>query len=220
MHPRIKICCISSVTEARLAISFGADALGLVGKMPSGPGPIADDLIAAIARTVAPPVATFLLTSETRAGEIIAHHARTRTNTIQIVDGVSPETYPVLRSQMPGVKLVQVIHVIDESSIDEALEQGELADALLLDSGNPRLNVKVLGGTGQTHNWSLSRRIVEQSPVPVFLAGGLNAENVRQAIETVGPYGLDLCSSVRTDGQLDEYKLSRFFEAAWRSSGV
>lgn len=216
MKPRIKICCISSIDEAKLAVAHGASALGLVGPMPSGPGVITDELIFEIAKTVPPPIATFLLTSETKVEDIIAHHAKVLTNTIQIVDALSDGSYIQIKKALPSVKLVQVIHVIDEASVDEAVRISEEADALLLDSGNPNLTVKVLGGTGTTHNWKLSRKIVEQSKAPVFLAGGLNAENVQQAIEEVQPFGLDLCSSVRTNKKLDEQKLEAFFRAAWR----
>jgi phosphoribosylanthranilate isomerase len=213
MLPNAKICCISSEEEARLAVAYGAAALGLVGRMPSGPGVVSDELIAAIVPTVPPPVATFLLTSETTAADITCHHQRVHTSTLQLVDAVPEGTYPLLRQLLPGVQLVQVIHVLDEGSVEEALRAAAGVDALLLDSGNPRLAVKELGGTGRTHNWALSRRIVEQAPVPVFLAGGLRADNVQQALDAVQPYGLDLCSGVRTDGQLDEVKLEAFFRA-------
>ncbi|WP_234734148.1 phosphoribosylanthranilate isomerase [Tellurirhabdus bombi] len=213
MKVRVKICCISSVDEARIAIAHGAAALGLVGHMPSGPGVITDDAIFQIAQTVPPPIATFLLTSETEAEAIIRHQQKVRTNTIQLVDAVQPGTYAALRKALPGIKLVQVIHVLDEVSLHEALTAAEEVDALLLDSGNPNLAVKELGGTGRRHDWSISRQIVEQSPVPVFLAGGLNPENVAEAIASVRPFGLDLCSSVRTDGKLDPIKLKRFFQA-------
>ncbi len=215
MKPRIKICCISSVDEAMLAIRSGASALGLVGSMPSGPGVITDELIFEIAKSVPPPIGTFLLTSETKAEDIIAHHAKVLTNTIQIVDALSDGSYRQIKAALPFVKLVQVIHVLDEASVDEAVRISEEVHALLLDSGNPNLAVKVLGGTGNTHNWKLSRKIVEQSKVPVFLAGGLKAENVKQAIDEVQPFGLDLCSGVRTDKQLDKKKLEAFFKAAW-----
>jgi phosphoribosylanthranilate isomerase len=214
MKPRVKICCIGSVEEARLAIAHGASALGLVGHMPSGPGVIGDELIASIARSVPPPIGTFLLTSETTAQQIIAHHQKVLTNTIQIVDALSVGSYADLRAALPGIKLVQVIHVIGESSIDESLASAAHVDALLLDSGNPNLAVKILGGTGRAHDWLLSRRIVDQSKIPVYLAGGLNAANVREAIDTVQPFGLDLCSSVRTDSKLDPRKLELFMKAA------
>ncbi|MGM9512027.1 phosphoribosylanthranilate isomerase [Larkinella sp. GY13] len=214
---RVKICCISSAEEARLAVGAGASAVGLVGRMPSGPGVIGDDLIRTIAQTVPPPIATFLLTSEPTAEAVIEHHRRVFTNTIQLVDALPPGSYRTLQAALPGIKLVQVIHVLDELSIDEALASAEEVDALLLDSGNPKLAVKELGGTGRRHDWTLSRRIVEQSRVPVFLAGGLNPENVRQAIDTVQPFGLDICSGVRTNGKLDPDKLTRFFTQIHRS---
>ena len=216
MKSRVKICCITSPQEAADAISFGASAIGLVGKMPSGPGPISDEEIFAIARTVPPPVATFLLTSQQTAQGIIDHHHRTRTNTIQIVDELKKRDYAAIRDALPNVKLVQVIHVLDERSVDEAAELAEPVDAILLDSGNPNLAIKELGGTGRRHDWRLSRRIVETCGKPVFLAGGLNADNVREAIGAVQPFGLDLCSGVRTDGKLDLRKLDAFFNGVNR----
>lgn len=216
MRIRVKICCISSIQEAQTAIKHGADALGLVGPMPSGPGVLTDDLIAQIVPTVPPPIATFLLTSETDVTAIIAHHQRVHTNTIQIVDALSSGTYKHIKEALPNVKLVQVLHVLGEQTIAEALEVAENVDAILLDSGNPNLAIKELGGTGRTHNWQISKRLVEVVKVPVFLAGGIKAENVREAIETVQPYGLDLCSSVRTNGKLDEWKLEKFFESVYK----
>lgn len=209
--PRVKICCINSIREAQMAIDHGASAIGLVGKMPSGPGPIPDELIFEISRRVPPPIATFLLTSETKAPDIIAHHQLVKTNTIQIVDALSEGTYSEIKEALPSIKLVQVIHVIDEGSVEEAVKVSQFVDALLLDSGNPKLKVKELGGTGRTHNWKLSRKIRESINIPLFLAGGLKAENVRAAIEEVEPFGVDLCSGVRTNGQLDPRKLEAFF---------
>ena len=210
---RVKICCISSQKEAQLAIAHGAAALGLVGNMPSGPGVISDALIRAIAATIPPGIASFLLTSEINADKIVAHHQETLTNTIQLVDAVDAATYTAIRKSIPHIKLVQVIHVLSEASIDEALQAADGVDALLLDSGNPTLAIKELGGTGRTHNWDISKRIVQQSPVPVYLAGGIRAENIREAIDRVGPFGIDLCSGVRTNQQLDEEKLANLFAA-------
>ena len=213
MKPRVKICCISSVSEAQMAIAYGASALGLVGNMPSDPGIISDELIVQIAKSVPPTIATFLLTSETQAEAIIAHHQKVHTTTIQIVDALQEGTYQQIRQALPAIKLVQVIHVIDEQTVEEAIQVSEFVDAILLDSGNPNLQVKELGGTGRVHNWALSRKIRESIQIPLFLAGGIKAENVKEAIETVQPFGLDLCSSVRTDGLLDPTKLEKFFEA-------
>lgn len=212
-RPRVKICCISSIDEAKIAIEHGASALGLVGHMPSGPGVIGDELINQIAKSVPPPISTFLLTSETKPYDIISHYRRVHTTTIQIVDELEKREYELLRNELPHVKLVQVIHVIDENSVKEAIEISNYVDAILLDSGNPNLSIKELGGTGRTHNWELSKEIRKSISIPLFLAGGLNKDNVRQAIEVVQPFGLDLCSSVRTDGNLDPQKLKDFFKA-------
>jgi phosphoribosylanthranilate isomerase len=211
--PRVKICCISTVEEAALAIECGASALGLVSAMPSGPGVIGEEQIAEIAATVPPPIASFLLTSQQDVEEIVAQQRRCRTNCLQLCDCLTSGAHADLRTALPGIKIVQVIHVTGPGSVDEALAVAPSVDAILLDSGNPALAVKELGGTGRSHDWSLSRRIREQISIPIFLAGGLNAINVGQATKAVAPFGLDLCSGVRTDGKLDRQKLLAFFDA-------
>ena len=216
MITRIKICCIQNISEAETAISFGASAIGLVAKMPSGPGPIPDQLIREIAAATPPPVGTFLLTSHTSVDDIIKHHAKTNTNTIQIVDYLTDGTYKQLKETLPSIKIVQVIHVIDENSVEEAIRVSQSVDAILLDSGNPNLEIKELGGTGRVHNWKLSRKIRERVACPVFLAGGLRPENVREAIEAVEPFAVDVCSGVRSAGLLDAEKLEKFFSAVSR----
>ncbi|MCI0707596.1 MAG: phosphoribosylanthranilate isomerase [Ignavibacteriae bacterium] len=213
--PRVKICCIQNADEAQMAIRYGASALGLVSAMLSGPGPIDEATITEIAMHIPPGVASFLLTSKQDAASIIAQQRRTRVNTLQLVDAVSVDTYKRLRDELPGIALVQVIHVRGHESVDEALAAAPHVDALLLDSGNPTLPVKVLGGTGKTHDWNLSREIREGAGIPLFLAGGLKAENVREAIEYVEPYGIDVCSGVRTNGLLDEPKLAAFFNRTY-----
>jgi phosphoribosylanthranilate isomerase len=213
LAPRVKICCIASIEEARLAIECGASALGLVSHMPSGPGVISDEQIAEIAATVPPAIGTFLLTSRQSVTGIVEQHRFCRTNTIQICDHLTHGTHRDLKTALPGISIVQVVHVTGPESLDEAARVAPHVDAILLDSGNQKLAVKELGGTGRTHDWALSRAIRERISIPLFLAGGLTPENVGQAIEEVGPFGLDLCSGVRTDGKLDGAKLKRFFAA-------
>jgi phosphoribosylanthranilate isomerase len=214
----IKVCCISSHDEARMAIDAGATVLGLVSSMPSGPGVIDETLIASIASSVPRPVETFLLTSLHEPQAMIDQHGRCGTTAIQICDVIAEGGHARLRSALPGVRLVQVIHVRDEASYDAAICAAAEVDALLLDSGNPTLDVKELGGTGRTHDWTVSRRIVADAGVPVFLAGGLNAGNVADALEQVRPTGVDICNGVRTTGALDCEKLTRFVNAV-QSSG-
>jgi phosphoribosylanthranilate isomerase len=215
--PRVKICCIGSVDEAALAIDCGASALGLVSTMPSGPGVISDDQIAEITATVPPAIGTFLLTSRQRVADITEQQRFCRANTIQICDHLTAGTHSDLKAALPGISIVQVIHVTGPESVEEAVRLAPHVDAILLDSGNQKLRVKELGGTGRTHDWTLSRAVRERIGAPMFLAGGLTPENVEQAIDAIGPFGLDVCSGVRTEGKLDAGKLERFFAAMRRA---
>ncbi len=210
---RVKICCIASVEEAALAVRHGAAALGLVGRMPSGPGVIDDRLITEIAASTPPAVATFLLTSETEPEAIVDHVRRCGTSTVQIVDAVEPTAYTALRRAAPGVKIVQVVHVTGPEALAEAKARAPLVDALLLDSGRPQAPIKELGGTGRVHDWSLSQRIVAEVARPVFLAGGIRPENAAEATRQVRPFGIDLCTGVRRDGQLNAERLCGLFAA-------
>lgn len=211
--PRVKICCIGSVAEAWMAIDHGASALGLVSEMPSGPGPIPESLIAEIAAEIPPGISSFLLTCRQDAASIIDQQRRLRVNTIQLCDRLPAGTHRELRAALPGVSLVQVVHVTGPEAVEEATAVAPYVDAVLLDSGNQSLAVKELGGTGRTHDWSLSRKIREAIDVPLFLAGGLKPHNVAAAIQEVQPFGIDVCSGLRTEGTLDRHKLSAFFAA-------
>jgi phosphoribosylanthranilate isomerase len=213
-RPRIKVCCIASIEEAAIAIGAGASALGLVSAMPSGPGVIDEALIAAIAAQVPPAIGSFLLTSCQDADAIIAQQRRCRCNTLQLVDQVAVPELVKLRKALPGISLVQVIHVGGPESLDEARDIAPHVDAILLDSGNRTLPIKELGGTGRRHDWNISRQIREAIVKPLFLAGGLRPDNVGEALATVAPFGLDVCSGVRSDGRLDGEKLRAFIEAA------
>lgn len=213
---RLKVCCIATLDEAYIAVAHGADAVGLVSTMPSGPGVIDDATVAMVAARVPVPVATFLLTARVDAAGLVVQAVEARAGTLQLVDAVAPSELAQVRAALPGVRLVQVIHVLDEACVAEAHDALPHVDALLLDSGNPRLAVKELGGTGRVHDWALSRRVrdaAHAAGVPVFLAGGLRPDNVGAAVEAVHPFGVDVCSGVRTDGRLDPDKLSAFAAA-------
>jgi len=194
-----------------MAIEAGASAVGLVSAMPSGPGPIPEELIAKIAATIPPGISSFLLTCLQDAASIIDQQRRLRVNTIQICDRLTEGSYQELRESLPGVSLVQVVHVTGPEAVDEAIAVAPHVDAILLDSGNQSLAVKELGGTGRTHDWTLSRKIREAIDAPLFLAGGLNPANVAAAIREVQPFGIDVCSGLRTNGHLDREKLNQFF---------
>jgi phosphoribosylanthranilate isomerase len=213
LRTRVKVCCITSPEALALALRHGADAVGLVGPMPSGTGIIDLDRARALAAQTPPPVASFLLSCATRAEDLVTEARHVAPTALQIVDAVEPEVHAVLRRELPALKLVQVLHVTGEGTIDEARRIGGLVDALLLDSGAPHAPVRQLGGTGRVHDWSISRRIAETARVPVLLAGGLHAGNVADAIRAVRPFGVDLCTGLRTAGRLDESKLAAFMAA-------
>jgi phosphoribosylanthranilate isomerase len=217
MKTEIKICCILSKEEARLAIDAGASALGLVSAMPSGPGVIEEELIREIAASIPPGIGSFLLTSMQDADQIIEQHRRCGTNTVQLCDRLVSGSYADLRRGLPHTRLVQVVHVAGRETLEEAKDVAPHVDALLLDSGNRYAPQKELGGTGRVHDWELSGRIAETVPVPVYLAGGLSGENVEEAIRRVRPSGVDVCSGVRSRGMLDRQKLRAFVDAVQRS---
>jgi len=210
---KLKICCINSYDEAKTAISVGADLLGLVADMPSGEGIIEDHKIREIAESIKSFNNSVLLTSRTDAKSIIEHHKDTITSHIQIVDYIDVINYQEIKKSLPDIKLIQVIHVENESSYSLAMNISSHVDFLLLDSGKPSANQRTLGGTGQTHNWNISKEIVKDCSIPVYLAGGINHSNVVEAIHKVNPYGIDLCTGIRTNNKLDKNKLNLFMEA-------
>ena len=184
---------MTSVEEALAAVFHGASAVGLVSEMPSGPGVVAESRITEIVSIIPPAVGTFLLTSKVDTEAIIQQQRRCRVNTLQIVDRLKSGTYEDLRKALPGISIVQVIHVSGKESVEEAVDCSRNGvDGILLDSGSKGGVAKELGGTGRTHDWQLSRTIRQQVSVPVFLAGGLNPTNVSEAIEIVQPFG-DRC---------------------------
>ncbi len=216
--PKLKVCCIRSVEEAKTAIGYGASAIGLVSSMPSGPGVIPEALIAEIALSIPSSVATFLLTCGQDVESIVDQQKRCGVDTIQLCDRLSQESLARLRNALPGISIVQVIHVLDSRTLEEARMAARETHALLLDSGNPQGAIKELGGTGRTHDWALSRQICEAVDIPVFLAGGLRPDNIADAVRQVRPYGVDVCSGLRSNGHLSESKLASFvsnLESAW-----
>jgi len=215
MRTRVKICCMASPAEVRAAAIAGADAIGAVGPMPSGPGPIDDETARAVIAAAPPGVTPFLLTEEHTIEGVVRHVRATRAPVVQLVRHVEPRLHAEIRESLPTVKIVQVVHVENETAIEFARGYAMTADALLLDSGNPMSGgeVEELGGTGRAHDWRLSRQIVSLVDKPVWLAGGITAANLGDAIATVRPFGIDLCSGVRTLGKLDIKKLQSLFVA-------
>lgn len=214
---RLKVCCIREKREIDLAVRHGASAVGLVSAMPTGPGVLTDDEIADLLDRVPEGVDAFLLTSETVVGRIVEQARRFRPDVLQLVDRLSPQVHEELRARLPGLRLAQVVHVTGSDVTEEAIRVPPGVDVLLLDSGRPDAEEKELGGTGRTHDWSVSRRIRDRVEIPVWLAGGLRPGNVAEAIRAVRPHGVDVCSGLRPEGHLDEDVLARFVAAVRRA---
>jgi len=219
MRTRVKICCMASPSEVRAAAVAGADCIGAAmvtsGPMPSGPGPIDDETARAVIAATPPGVTPFLLTQAVEIEGLVRHVRATCATVVQLVRPVDPRLHLDIRESLPGVKIVQVVHVENETALELARGYAVTADALLLDSGHPAGGgeVEELGGTGHAYDWRLSRQIVQIVDKPVYLAGGLTQANVADAIATVRPFGVDVCAGVRTLGKLDIKKLNSFFAA-------
>jgi phosphoribosylanthranilate isomerase len=218
MRLRVKICCMASIAEAEMAAAAGADMVGMVGPMPSGAGVIDLATARVIAEGAPPWVTPVLLSSGETAEAILADVDRCPVRCVQVVRHVAPEVHRSLARLRPGLRRIQAVHVEGPEALELIPAYAELADAFLLDSGRPGSNE--LGGTGRVHDWRVSAEFVRRSPRPVFLAGGLRPENVAEAAATVRPFGVDLCSGVRTRNRLDADKLSAFMAAARAAGGA
>ncbi len=209
---KVKICCIKSKKEAQIAYKYGASSIGLVSKMPSGPGIISDSLINKIVNSSPTGLETTLLTCYTSPNKIINQHKKAKTNNIQLVKKIDINNYGLIKKALPYTKLIQVIHITDKDIIKNAIKISKHVDYLLLDTGS-FINKEKLGGTGKVHDWNISKIIRNSVKIPIILAGGLNHRNVNTAIEKVMPFGVDVCSGVRTNDKLDLFKLKEFFNS-------
>lgn len=206
---RVKICCIASVDEARMAAEAGAELLGLVGPMPSGPGVLTLGEAGRIAAHAPPAARPILLTASDTAAGIVADAARAGVSAVQVVRHIAVGEARDLAAR--GLDYVQVVHVEGRGCLDLIDMYAGHCGAFLLDSGRP--SAAELGGTGRVHDWSVSAEFCRRSPRPVFLAGGLTPGNVAAAIARVRPAGVDICSGLRRNGALDPGLLAAYMAA-------
>jgi len=214
MRTKVKICCIANDAEAQMAASAGADLIGLVGPMPTGPGVLSLEECRPIVAAAPASVVPVLLTSADTGAAIADQISQTGVRAVQIVRHVDPEVHHVLQELVPDCQRLQVIHVEGPEALALIPVYVDLVDAFLLDSG--KAGTDELGGTGRTHDWSVSAEFVTRSGKPVYLAGGLTPSNVAEAVRMVQPYGVDLCSGLREGGPfgaLNSDKLAAFMTA-------
>ncbi len=219
IHPvRVKVACIRNPEEARRAVSFGAAAIGMAAETAAGGPHLTQTEITEIVASIPKSIGTFLMTTRRSPVELAELARSAGVNTIQLWDVPEPEAYSHLRSAVPGISIVQSIPVVDEGAIEQAVQVSSRVDALLLDSAHRSVPVRWEEQHGRTHDWQVSRRIAEAVDVPVILSGGLTARNVADAIRAVRPYGVEVCTGVRTRGALDTTLLVQFFEVLDRIS--
>jgi phosphoribosylanthranilate isomerase len=214
---RVKICGIKNQAELNTAIRCGADAVGFITEVPvDTPRRISLETAAKLIKQVPPLVESVLVIMPERAEEVY-HMANTaKPSMVQLHKDPSYELLEEIQNLRQHIKIIQTVTIPERgvchtTSLHEYIKLlSPYVDAVLLDT----LTTKGTGGTGKTHNWQISREIVEQSPLPVILAGGLNPENVEDAIRAVKPFAVDTASGVETQGVKDEHKVKAFIRRA------
>jgi phosphoribosylanthranilate isomerase len=214
MH--IKICCIETEEDRARALQDGVTSLGFVAEGLTPPYLVSIPRAATLREGLPRRIEAVLLTAETCAETLVSQARDMDADAIQLCRPVSPQTLAHLRTALPGVRLIGVIHMGDPGGPDRAAAIAESVDIVLLDSGS--LQTSELGGTGRTHDWKESARVRDVVRGELWLAGGLRPDNVGAAITLVRPDGVDVCSGVRTNGRVDPAKV-RAFVAAARESG-
>ncbi len=192
-----------------MAAAVGADFLGLVGPMPSGPGILTLAEARAVAQALPDDARPILLTAAETAQDIAREAAFVGVEAVQVVRPLTGREARALSGQ--GLHYLQVIHVEGPDALDLIDLYAEHCDAFLLDSGRPSQGQ--FGGTGRVHDWTLSAAFCDRAPRPVYLAGGLTPETVGAAIRQVRPAGVDICSGLRRNGALDPALLDTFMAA-------
>ncbi len=211
---RVKVCGIRRRQDLWLAASLGADAVGLlVGQRHRSEDFLEVEQARELARACPPLVTPVLVTHVEEPEPVITLARELRVTTIQMHSECSAATLRAVRRALPGVRLVRALHAAGADALEQVRELGDVAHAFIVDSVNT--DEDRVGGTGLTHDWDLSRRIVAASPIPVILAGGLDAGNVARAIAAVQPYGVDANTRLRgADGFKDPVKVAAFVRAA------
>lgn len=222
MYTRVQVAGVSSLEEATFLVDHGVDALGFTLRLPSGVHDgLTEDLARRLIAALPPFVARVLITYIDNPGEAIDLCRFLGVDVLQLHGPFPEREIDRIRVALPHLKVLRAVHVVDATAIDEAQRVARRVDALILDTYDPQTGRH--GATGKVHDWQLSRQIVASVARPVILAGGLTAENVRQAIATVRPWAVDVHTGVEdADGTRNFTRMRRFLAAvkgAGRVSG-
>lgn len=208
---RCKICGTNTFADLKCAVDAKADAVGfIVGTKYLSDDSVTMEKAAAMIKKVPPFMEVVAVTHLTDVSDLIKIVSKTNCTTLQIQDDIFPEKISEIYEAAPYLKIIKAVHVMDESAIDTAKVFEDVCDGIILDT---KAGGRI-GGTGKTHDWSVSRKIVEEVSLPVILAGGLTPENVGEAISVVQPYAVDVHSGVKLDGVRDCVRTKKFVEAA------
>lgn len=214
MPVRVQIAGVSSLDECLAAERAGADALGFTVRLPTG---VHDDLTEAKARSIIaalPPfISTVCITYVGTAREAVDLCRYLGVTALQLHGAFPTHELPLIRAALPHLRLIRAVHVTGEPAIAQARSLDRQVDGIILDTFDPATGRG--GATGKTHDWSISRRIVETMRSPVILAGGLTPDNVGDAIRQVAPWGVDVHTGIEdADGSRNLTKLRAFVERA------
>ena len=213
----VKICGIRRHEDALIAAELGADAIGLlVGQRHNSPDFISAAVAREISRTLPPSVEAVLVTQITEVDEIERLLRQSGIRAVQLHSEITADSVANLRTRFPDLKVFKSVHVISAESVRYPEGFSKVVDGFVLDTIN--VATDQVGGTGNIHDWSISQKIVERFPdIPIILAGGLNSKNVRSAIESVHPFGVDVNSGTKgSDGFKDARKMREFIREAKR----
>ena len=213
----VKICGIRRHEDALIAAELGADAIGLlVGQRHNSPDFISAAVAREISRTLPPSVEAVLVTQITEVDEIERLLRQSGITAVQLHSEITADSVANLRTRFPDLKVFKSVHVISAESVRYPEGFSKVVDGFVLDTIN--VATDQVGGTGNIHDWSISQEIVTRFPdIPIILAGGLNSKNVRSAIESVHPFGVDVNSGTKgSDGFKDARKMREFIREAKR----
>jgi phosphoribosylanthranilate isomerase len=196
---RVKVCGVTRETDLRVVADAGADAVGLIsGVSVETPRELDADRAAELAAAAPPFLTTVLVTMPETASEAVALAERVGADAVQL-HGVDPETAAAVAERVETVLV--------GTDAERAAAFDGVVDGLLVDS----VDESGAGGTGETHDWARTRDLVASLETPVLLAGGLTPENVGEAVETVGLYGVDAASGTEASGGVKDHAKVRAF---------
>jgi phosphoribosylanthranilate isomerase len=206
----IQIAGVIDAAEAQMLRQCGVRYLGFPLRLPVHREDITEEKAAAIIKSLAPPVFGVLITYLSEASEIAAFCHALGARIVQVHNDIDRDELKRLKTLDPNLTVIKslVIGMRDDKALEATLsELSPFVDAFITDTFDPKTGAS--GATGKTHDWRVSRRLVELADRPIILAGGLTPENVKRAILEVRPAGVDSHPALKTAPPARAVKKSR-----------